>query len=319
MLAMCQSQMENRGTSTRRSPSRAGRNSYPGLLPPVTSPAPPSPKPSLSRVSLGGCSPLSWKLGKQSASRPASECSTRADSDVSSDSEPGSPSPCGRLTRKLGCVFIFDWDDTFLPTSVIRSQRQRWSRPLTRLELESHAKLIEKVLRAACRIGSVAIVTLSKNSWVTKSALRYLPGVDFPALFEELDISLHYAQDEEIRCPGAIAAEDWTGLKKSSMNGCLQSLSAKGMLTAAPRPSVVSIGDSDAEKLALKTLLSEPMPGRPFCKTIKFMDEPTLPQLGRELEELLPLLESFAFGKKDFDICIDAPSELAPRARALGF
>jgi len=65
--------------------------------------------------------PLSWKLGKLSTSRPASECSTRADSDVSSDSEPGSPRrlhaselhACGHLTRKPGCVFIFDWDDTF--------------------------------------------------------------------------------------------------------------------------------------------------------------------------------------------------------------
>lgn len=269
---------------------------------------------------------FSWRLGKQSTSRPASECSTRADSDVSSDSEPGSPrrlhaselSACGHLTRRPGCVFIFDWDDTFLPTSVIRSQRHRWGKPLTTIQLESHAKLIEKVLRAACGIGSVSIVTLSKNDWVTKSALRFLPGVDFPALFAELDISVHYAQDEEIRCPGALAAEDWTGLKKSSMKGCLQSLSAKGVLAAAPRPSVISIGDSDAEQRALKALLSMPVPGKPFCKTVKFMDEPSMAHLGRELEELLPLLESLAFGKKDFDISIDSPSELVPRARALG-
>lgn len=223
-----------------------------------------------------------------------------------------------RPTSQAGCVLIFDWDDTFLPTTVIRNQRHRWSKPITKSELESHAKLVERVLRTARGLGSVAIVTLSKNEWVTKSALRYLPGVDFPALFAELDISVHYAQDEEVRCPGAIAAEDWAGLKKSSMKGCLQSLSAKGALAAAPRPSVISIGDSDAEQQALKALLSAPMAGKPFCKTVKFMDEPNLNQLGRELEELQPLLESLAFGKKDFDLCVDSPSELVPRARALG-
>jgi len=206
-----------------------------------------------------------------------------------------------------------------LPTSVIRSQRHRWSKPLTQSELESHAKLVESVLRAACRIGSVAIVTLSKNSWVPKSALRYLPGVDFPALFQELNISVHYAQEEEVRCPGAIAAEDWAGLKKSSMKGCIDLWSGNGLLAEEPRPSVISIGDSDAEQKALKALLREPRIGKPLCKTIKFVDEPEMGELSRELKELLPLLESFALGKTDFDITITSPSELLPRARALGF
>lgn len=177
---------------------------------------------------------------------------------------------------------------------------------------------MERVLRAASGIGCVAIVTLSKNCWVTKSALRYLPGVDFPALFEELNISVHYAQEEEIRCPGAIAAEDWAGLKESSMKGCLDSWSINGLVTKQPRSSVISIGDSDAEQRALKALLRAPRTGKPFCKTIKFMDEPDVGELGRELEELLPRLESFAFAEKDFDISITKPSELSSRARALG-
>merc|ERR1711937_532172 len=92
--------------------------------------------------------------------------------------------------------------------------------------------------------------------------------------------------------------------KKSSMAGCLQSLSAKGALAASPRPSVISIGDSDAEQQALKALLSAPMTGKPFCKTVKLMDEPNLMQLGQELKDLQPLLESLASGKKDFDLCI---------------
>lgn len=185
-------------------------------------------------------------------------------------------------------------------------------------DLESHAKLCEKVLRAARAIGHVSIVTLSKNSWVTKSAERYLPGVDFPALFTELDITVHYAQDEEKICPGYIAAENWTGLKKSSMQGCVESWKAKGVLAVASRASVISIGDSDAEQKALKALLSSPAHGRPLCKTVKFMDEPTLNDLREELEEMPALLERLALGKKDFDLTINTPSELAPRARALG-
>lgn len=185
-------------------------------------------------------------------------------------------------------------------------------------DLESHAKLVEKVLRAARAVGHVSIVTMSKNSWVTKSAERYLPGVDFPALFVELDITVHYAQDEEKNCPGSIAAEDWTGLKKSSMQGCVELWKTKGALAAGSRASVVSIGDSDAEQKALKALLTPQACGRPLCKTVKFMDEPTLSDLKEELEEMPALFERLALGKKDFDLTINTPSELAPRARALG-
>jgi len=302
--------------------TRSGRNSLPCALPAVSVPTTPTKPRSASTVR----SRLSWKLGSssRSSSRPASECSTRAESDCSgSDSELGSPrallsaarARVGSSAGRADAIIIFDWDDTFLPTSVIRSQRSRGSKPLCTKELESHAKLVERVLRAARAVGKVSIVTLSKNSWVFKSAERFLPGVDFPALFDELEITIHYAQEEEKNCPGALMAEDWVGLKRSSMQGCLNAWSEKGAFASAPRPTVISIGDSDAEQQALKTLIH---PRRPLCKTVKFMDEPTLDELGRELIELPSLLESMVTARKDFDISITKPSELAPRARVLG-
>lgn len=182
-------------------------------------------------------------------------------------------------------------------------------------ELATHAKLVEKVLRAARAVSHVSIVTLSKNSWVPKSAERFLPGVDFPALSEELNITVHYAQEEETNVPGAVAAENWVGLKRSSMQGCINAWSDRGSFAAVPRPTIISIGDSDAEQKALKSLS---MMERPLCKTLKLMDEPTLSELSQQLVELPGLLQRMVVARKEFDISLVHPSQLVLRARALG-
>lgn len=182
-------------------------------------------------------------------------------------------------------------------------------------ELAKHAKLVEEVLRAARAVSHVSIVTLSKNSWVPKSAERFLPGVDFHALFEELNITVHYAQEEEAHCPGALAAEDWVRLKRSSMQGCITAWSDRGSFAALPQPTIISIGDSDAEQKALQSLS---MMEKPLRKTLKLMDEPTLDDLSKQLVELPALLGRMVIARKDFDISLIHPAQLVLRAQALG-
>lgn len=219
-------------------------------------------------------------------------------------------------------VLLFDWDDTLLPTSTIRAlrspHRARWTQPLSSMDMQVHAELVEKVLRAARAVGHVSIVTLSKNNWVLKSAEKYLPALDMPWLIKELGITIYYAQEEEKNCPGALAAEDWAALKQLSMTRCLDAWRASGALAADQKPSVISIGDSDAEQEALKATLGAQAMDRPFCKTVKLMDEPSLDELSRQLQALPMWLERMAVGKLDFDLCILYPAELSARARALG-
>lgn len=221
-------------------------------------------------------------------------------------------------------MFIFDWDDTLLPTSAIRAVRspsraRPGAQPIAPGDLEAHAALVQTVLRAARAVGRVSIVTLSKNSWVLKSAEKYLPNLDMPGLIKELGITIYYAQEEEQHCPGALAAEDWRALKRLSMMRCLDEWHAEGVLASESKLSVVSIGDSDAEQEALKAVIAARAVDRPICKTVKLMDEPSLDELSRELQVLPMWFDRMAIGKSDFNLCITCPAEISVRARALGF
>lgn len=180
--------------------------------------------------------------------------------------------------------------------------------------------MVERTLRAAQAVGHVSIVTLSKNSWVPRSAEKYLRGLDMPALIKELGITIYYAQDFEKKCPGATAAEDWGALKRAAMARCLDDWRLSEFSLADPEPelSVISIGDSDAEQKALKTLLEVQTIDRALCKTVKLMDDPTLDELSRQLEVLHSWFGRMAGATKNFDLFVSCPSVVNARATALG-
>merc|ERR1712187_1101818 len=80
------------------------------------------------------------------------------------------------------------------------------------------------------------------------------------------------------------------------------------------RMSVVSVGDSLAEKDAIKEVLwaaSEHWPGEsPLCKTVKFNYQPTMHHLDDQLRLLTMWLQRMAVHTEDFDISMDDPDDL---------
>lgn len=262
--------------------------------------------------------------------RAPSECSTAAESDRSTDSGSEVSSPRdGKLYTQSDSVIIFDWDDTLLPTSLIRdlgsARPSRTGFSNLDAQLRAHAARVETVLRASRAVARVSIVTLAKRHWVPRSAEQYLPGLNLPALVRELGITVYYAQEESVNCPGALIAEDWTTLKRSAMARCLDDWRATGEFGGGSSPtllSVLSVGDAVAEQQALQTLI-EASAGvfanhRLACKTLKLMDRPSLELLGEELRLLPPLLPKIVAHDRDIDIAIDDPSELAAKTRTAG-
>lgn len=166
------------------------------------------------------------------------------------------------------------------------------------VDLREHAALVAAVLRAARALGPVAIVTLSERGWVPYSAAQFLPGLDFSALLQELDISIYYAREEDEALDDM---EDWEGLKRCSMLRCVKTWQDLGVLSGALHSSLVSIGDSIIEQEALRSLAGPyfSIPGftvRPALKALKLMDSPSLRELGSELQALQPLLPFFGGG-----------------------
>jgi len=223
-------------------------------------------------------------------------------------------------------VLIFDWDDTLLPTTfceglppIPNSGAVRSSHLPFFVALRKHAQNVESVLRAARAVACVSIVTLSKRPWVMQSAERWLLGLDFPALKEELGITIYYANEHTGRpdVPPSCLAQDYTAWKRNAMAKCLTDWYATGVLGKA-RLNVTSIGDGLFEQQALKDLLKAwgqtgLLAQTPLCKTLKLMDHPTLSQLSDELVRLTPSLQCMAHQDKPFDLCIDDPAKLTTR------
>ena len=77
-------------------------------------------------------------------------------------------------------LFIFDWDDTLLPTSFLRYEKiindekipEEYAETFSILE-----KVIIKILKLAVNKGDVYIITNSSVGWVEYSAVKYYPKI----------------------------------------------------------------------------------------------------------------------------------------------
>lgn len=117
-------------------------------------------------------------------------------------------------------VIIFDWDDTLLPTTyilgtVIPSLPEEDKAGVLpedseyQEQLAAHAHLVQFLLRTARRVARVAIVSNSLSPWVQASAARYLPGIDFEALFDELDVPVYYSRQHLSNIPVTYKVTNW--------------------------------------------------------------------------------------------------------------
>lgn len=224
-------------------------------------------------------------------------------------------------------LIVFDWDDTLMPTSYVKANVENYWAPSQLasdspilVPLRQHAETVAAILRAARAVGRVAIVTLSKKPWVHDSAEKFLPGLDLKALLEELGIPIYYGLDH-VHSTVARLAQTQQGIsqlqqggvdvleacKRGAMAKCLRKVCGKNTLQL----NVLSVGDSDVEKKAIKDLLWFPTPnqlppGEHLCKTIKFMEEPTVQQLGDQLRVLRSRLVDMVSHREDVDLNMHA-------------
>jgi hypothetical protein len=193
-----------------------------------------------------------------------------------------------------GVVTFFDWDDTLLPTTAIAAERG-WDGRATEEEvpaLTAHSKLVHDLLRRARRVGRVAIVTLGKRPWVQVTCERYLLGVDWKTVFQELGIVVVYAQEvlnkggrQYVTREGGVNL--WIASKTIAMAKALKRLK---VADSGPL-NVVGVGDSVIEVEAAEEVVwrrSYKQGEACWCKTLQLKDEPaTIEELSSQLEETL--------------------------------
>jgi len=227
---------------------------------------------------------------------------------------------------KSQTLLIFDWDDTLFPTTYVRDDLDlSWNKPLKEQslswgekaevgkKLDACAAHVVDLLKSASSFGKVVLVTLARAPWVSESCKNFYVSVG--RLINQLKVPIVYAQegiqvdynksqmssDEEIE-------RFWSAVKgKAIARECRQFYS---QYEGQSWKNVISIGDSDFERLGTQSAMEDYMKERGIeqdgqlvdvnghmykvrTKTFKMVDEPTIEELTVEVEMLkawLPLM-----------------------------
>lgn len=209
-------------------------------------------------------------------------------------------------------VTFFDWDDTLLPTTAVASERGWEGQPKDEEveALTAHAKVVHECLLKASSAGYVAIVTLGKRPWVQVTCERYLLGVDWKTVFEELGIVVIYAQEalskkKRMNAMLESGVNVWVASKSEAMAKALR----RFRIGADDPLNVVGIGDSLIEAEAAQEIVwRRPWRGGRACcvKTLQLRDEPdTVEALTVQLQDLLPWFSRLYSHAADLRLSVD--------------
>lgn len=188
-------------------------------------------------------------------------------------------------------LFIFDWDNTLLPTNFL-SQEEIIDENLPKKYEEIFSileKVIIKVINLAINKGDVYIITNSSIGWVEFSTNKY-----YPNLKKYLDtIHIISARSEyENFYPGKLKI--WK--EKTFLN-------LKKNINLTIPTNIICFGDSIIELEAGKKLASKI--NNSFIKTIKFQENPEPEDLIRQLNLIIKKFDNIYSIVKNVSIRID--------------
>lgn len=195
---------------------------------------------------------------------------------------------CSTSTHALT---IYDWDDTILPTSWLRSLGYLSNNisdmigtppPILPAHVASMMKQIEDAsvenLRAAGKLGRVVIVTNSSCLWVPFTARRF-----FPKLSAIVDAGFEVYSARPVQAENA--GPNYVYLP--SMAVTWKTDKFRELINSIPFPTCVSVGDGFAERCAVLAMSSPQLSG----KAVRFPLQPSGSALLEQLHVMLGCLE----------------------------
>ena len=197
-----------------------------------------------------------------------------------------------KFKRNSNNLFIFDWDNTLLPTYYLAQENILNEKELP-LEYLSIFSLLEdciyKLLKISIDKGEVYIITNSSIGWVEYSANKY-----FPSLVKLLkNINIISAKDE--------FQNIFPDNKKIWKQQAFLSLKEKIILNRIN--NIICFGDSYIELEAGKKLASEV--GKCFIKTIKFKEHPEPDDIIKQINLILNKFNYIYLKEKNLSITIE--------------
>jgi len=198
-------------------------------------------------------------------------------------------------------LFVFDWDDTILPSSWIQSQGLRldagsvvcaWQRA----RLAEVAAAAGETLRLAKLCGTVVLLTNAERGWIELSCEKFLPSL-LPMIEAVKIVSARTSYEE----PGCTAPLQWKVLAFEAE--IVRACGAAALADPSRRKNIHSLGDSVHEREALLRATSA-LPG---CrsKSLKFADRPNIGQLLAQHSLISRSFESIVQHDGNLDLCIN--------------
>ncbi|RLN78908.1 hypothetical protein BBJ28_00022819 [Nothophytophthora sp. Chile5] len=207
-------------------------------------------------------------------------------------------------------IIILDWDDTILPNTHLAKlgfgdEEIRFEIPDERAsELENLAKEAEQFLSACLKIGSCFIVTNGLHGWVERSCQRFLPNL--APLLEKMTVISARGNFESVYpdrpVEWKIAVYRDLLVKRGLAHGSLDSpMESRGVYERRHEPQqVIALGDSQVDRCAAQ-YVARRTPDT-LLKSIKFLDNPSMTQLQKQLHLMGGFLEQLSAHEEPLDL-----------------
>lgn len=197
-------------------------------------------------------------------------------------------------------VFIFDWDDTILPSAWVQSQGLRldeeshvneWQRE----ELDKIAEVAIETIRLAKQYGTVVLVTNAERGWIELSCQKFLPSI--APMLENVKLLSARTTYESRDCASPL---EWKLL--AFRDEIWRLYGADVIESTERRKNCFSLGDSMHEREALLRATAS----MPNCrsKSLKFVERPDISQLCKQHSLISGCWEKIVHHDGNLDLCI---------------
>lgn len=213
-----------------------------------------------------------------------------------------SPASGGKIPMSE-TFFVFDYDDTILPSTWLQRQGLRLdsgSQPSAeqRQLLAEVAVTAGKILRAARQHGTVILVTNAERGWIELSSQKFIPTVS--PLFENVKMVSARTSYEGPACSSPL---DW---KLHAFEAEINRYFTPEVFNdASRRKNVLSLGDSAHEREALMRATSTAP--NCFSKSLKFVERPDISQICKQHELITNNIEQIVHHEGNLDLCVRCP------------
>lgn len=197
-------------------------------------------------------------------------------------------------------IFIFDWDDTCLPSTWVSGQGLTLNEESIVSEsqlqqLDEAAQVVAKTLSLAKRYGTVVLVTNAEKGWIELSCRKFIPNL-LPSLADIRIVSARTTYESA----SLSSPQDWK--YHAFQNELHRKFGEEALNDSERQKNVLSLGDSHHEREALFRAAGS----LPNCrsKSMKFVERPDISQICKQHSLVTTQFERIVQHDENLDLCI---------------